>query len=132
MVQTFRKPHEARQCEARARARTLGVRVAVVSEARSYVSNSQSTPGTGSAACSRECAAGRATLAGSACVARVVCHGAARALRERQEGTDLAAIAEGRGAVTPLHFDLTDRPGIETLQAYDLARLRAPAAEELD
>ena len=51
---------------------------------------------------------------------------------ERQDGTDLAAIAEGRVAVTPLHFDLTDRPGIETLQAYDLARLLAPAAEELD
>ena len=51
---------------------------------------------------------------------------------EHQEGTDLAAIAEGRVAVTPLHFDLTDRPGIETLQAYDLARLLAPAAEELD
>ena len=45
MVQTFRKPQAARQCEARARARHLGVRVAVVSEARSYVSNSQSTPG---------------------------------------------------------------------------------------
>ena len=51
---------------------------------------------------------------------------------EHQDGTDLAAIAEGRVAVTPLHFDLTDRPGIETLQAYDLARLLAPAAEELD
>jgi 5'-nucleotidase len=51
---------------------------------------------------------------------------------ERQDGTDLAAIADGRVAVTPLHFDLTDRPGIETLQAYDLARLLAPAAEELD
>ncbi len=51
---------------------------------------------------------------------------------ERQDGTDLAAIAAGRIAVTPLHFDLTDRPGIETLQAYDLARLLAPAVEELD
>jgi 5'-nucleotidase len=51
---------------------------------------------------------------------------------ERQDGTDLAAIAAGRVAVTPLHFDLTDRPGIETLQAYDLARLLAPAAEEID
>ena len=50
---------------------------------------------------------------------------------ERQDGTDLAAIAEGRVAVTPLHFDLTDRPGIETLQAYDLARLLAPAADYL-
>ena len=45
-----------------------------------------------------------------------------------EEGTDLAAVAAGRIAVTPLHFDLTDRPGIETLQAYDLARLLAPAA----
>jgi 5'-nucleotidase len=51
---------------------------------------------------------------------------------EHQEGTDLAAIAEGCVAVTPLHFDLTDRPGIETLQAYDLARLLAPAAGELE
>ncbi len=48
-----------------------------------------------------------------------------------QEGTDLAAVAEGRIAVTPLHFDLTDRPGIETLQAYDLARLLEPAAQEV-
>ena len=47
---------------------------------------------------------------------------------ERQEGTDLAAVADGRVAVTPIHFDLTDEPGIETLQAYDLARLLAPAA----
>ena len=50
---------------------------------------------------------------------------------ERQEGTDLAAVADGRVAVTPIHFDLTDEPGIETLQAYDLARLLAPAAEEI-
>ena len=45
MVQTFSKPQAARQIEARARAKHLGVRVAVVSEARSYVSHSQSTPG---------------------------------------------------------------------------------------
>jgi 5'-nucleotidase len=49
-----------------------------------------------------------------------------------EPGTDLAAIAAGRIAVTPLHFDLTDRPGIETLQAYDLARLLAPAAREVE
>ena len=31
---------------------------------------------------------------------------------ERDEtGTDLAAVAEGRIAVTPIHFDLTDREG---------------------
>ena len=51
---------------------------------------------------------------------------------ERQEGTDLAAVADGRVAVTPIHFDLTDVPGIETLQAYDLARLLAPAAREVE
>src|SRR4051812_40982956 len=46
MCRTFSKPQPARQLEARARARTLGVRVAVVSEARQYVTASQSTPGT--------------------------------------------------------------------------------------
>jgi 5'-nucleotidase len=51
---------------------------------------------------------------------------------EEQEGTDLQAIGNGRVAVTPLHFDLTDEPGIETLRAYDLARLLAPAAEEVE
>jgi 5'-nucleotidase len=49
-----------------------------------------------------------------------------------EPGTDLAAIAGGRIAVTPLHFDLTDEPGIETLRAYDLARLLAPAAREVE
>jgi 5'-nucleotidase len=51
---------------------------------------------------------------------------------ERQEGTDLAAVADGRVAVTPIHFDLTDVPGIETLQAYDLARMLEPAASGLE
>ena len=49
-----------------------------------------------------------------------------------EEGTDLAAIAAGRIAVTPLHFDLTDQPGLETLGAYDLARLLAPAARDVE
>ena len=57
---------------------------------------------------------------------------ATRPSYDDEDGTDLAAIAAGRVAVTPLHFDLTDRPGIETLQAYDLARLLAPAAQELE
>ena len=50
----------------------------------------------------------------------------------KDDGTDLAAVAAGRIAVTPLHFDLTDQPGIETLGRYDLARLLAPAAEEVE
>jgi 5'-nucleotidase len=51
---------------------------------------------------------------------------------ERDEtGTDLAAVAAGRIAVTPIHFDLTDRGGLDALQRYDLARLIAPAADEV-
>jgi 5'-nucleotidase len=48
-----------------------------------------------------------------------------------EPGTDLSAVAEGRIAVTPLHFDLTAAHGMEDLRAYDLARLLAPAAEEV-
>lgn len=43
---TFSKPPTARQVEARARARERGVKVAVVSEARTYVSASLTRPGT--------------------------------------------------------------------------------------
>ncbi len=51
---------------------------------------------------------------------------------ERDEtGTDLAAVAAGRIAVTPIHFDLTDRDGLDALERYDLARLVAPAAREV-
>ncbi len=51
---------------------------------------------------------------------------------ERDEsGTDLAAVAAGRIAVTPIHFDLTDRDGLDALQRHDLARLVAPAADEV-
>jgi 5'-nucleotidase len=51
---------------------------------------------------------------------------------ERDEvGTDLSAIAKGKIAVTPIHFDLTDRDGLDALQRYDLARLIAPAAGEV-
>jgi 5'-nucleotidase len=51
---------------------------------------------------------------------------------ERDEtGTDLAAVAAGRIAVTPIHFDLTDRDGMDALERYDLARLIAPAADEV-
>ena len=52
---------------------------------------------------------------------------------ERDEtGTDLAAVAHGRIAVTPIHFDLTDREGLTALQRYDLARLVEPAAREVE
>ncbi len=51
---------------------------------------------------------------------------------QEEDGTDFAAIADGCIAVTPLHFDLTDRAGIEALGGYDLDGLLAPAAREVD
>ncbi len=48
-----------------------------------------------------------------------------------EPGTDLAAVADGRIAVTPVHFDLTDVAGIDALVAHDLTRLLAPAARDL-
>ena len=48
-----------------------------------------------------------------------------------EPGTDLAAVAEGRISVTPVHFDLLDRGGMDALELHDLARLLQPAAEEL-
>jgi 5'-nucleotidase len=49
-----------------------------------------------------------------------------------EPGTDLAAIHQGRIAVTPVHFDLTDVSGMDALERYDLARLLAPAAREVE
>jgi 5'-nucleotidase len=48
-----------------------------------------------------------------------------------EDGTDLAAVADGRIAVTPIHFDLTDQEGLSALQRYDLARLIDSAVEEV-
>jgi 5'-nucleotidase len=48
-----------------------------------------------------------------------------------EPGTDLAAVAQGKIAVTPVHFDLTDRDGMSVLERYDLERLVQPAAENL-
>jgi 5'-nucleotidase len=45
-----------------------------------------------------------------------------------EPGTDLAAVAAGRIAVTPIQFDLTDRPGLEALRSFDLEALLAPVA----
>jgi len=50
---------------------------------------------------------------------------------EREDGTDFAAIADGRIAVTPLHFDLTDQAGIDALAGFDLDGLMRPAAREV-
>jgi 5'-nucleotidase len=45
-----------------------------------------------------------------------------------ENGTDFAAIADGRIAVTPLHFDLNDQAGIDRLSGFELDRLLRPAA----
>jgi 5'-nucleotidase len=43
-----------------------------------------------------------------------------------EPGTDLAAVAAGRVAVTPIHFDLTDRAGLQALRGFDLEELLGP------
>jgi 5'-nucleotidase len=43
-----------------------------------------------------------------------------------EPGTDLAAVAAGHIAVTPIHFDLTYVPGIEVLREFELDRLLEP------
>ena len=48
-----------------------------------------------------------------------------------EEGTDFAALAAGRIAVTPLNFDLNDQAGIEALGGFDLEALVRPAAREV-
>jgi len=55
---------------------------------------------------------------------------------EDEPGTDLVAVAHGRVAITPVHFDLTDRPGLDRLREWDLEAMlkssrgrRAPAAK---
>ncbi len=47
-----------------------------------------------------------------------------------EPGTDLAAVAAGRVAVTPIHFDLTDRSSLEALRRFDLEGLLAPVVPD--
>jgi 5'/3'-nucleotidase len=47
-----------------------------------------------------------------------------------EPGTDLAAVAAGRIAVTPIHFDLTHVPSLEILRRYDLQEMFAPVAPD--
>jgi 5'-nucleotidase len=49
---------------------------------------------------------------------------------EDEAGTDLAAVARGRVSVTPVHFDLTDRAGLDRLRGWDLeAMLRTATGD---
>ncbi len=46
---------------------------------------------------------------------------------EDEEGSDLSAVAGGRVSLTPVHFDLTDRPGLDLLRDWDFERMLAAA-----
>ena len=47
-----------------------------------------------------------------------------------EPGTDLSAVAAGRIAITPLHFDLTDRPALAALARFDLTKLLVDVTTE--
>jgi 5'-nucleotidase len=47
---------------------------------------------------------------------------------EEVEGTDLTAVANGRIAVTPIHFDLTDHGGLERLRGWRFEEMLAACA----
>lgn len=47
---------------------------------------------------------------------------------EDEPGTDLAAVARGRVAITPIHFDLTDHGELETVGRWDLEAMHAGAS----
>jgi 5'-nucleotidase len=51
---------------------------------------------------------------------------------EDEDGTDLTAVAGGRIAVTPVHFDLTDHGGLDTLRAWDLGAMLGSTLEGID
>jgi 5'-nucleotidase len=51
---------------------------------------------------------------------------------EDEEGSDLSAIARGRVSVTPVHFDLTDRTGMNSLREWDLAAMLDAAGPAAD
>jgi 5'-nucleotidase len=44
---------------------------------------------------------------------------------EDEVGTDLVAIADGKVAITPVHFDLTDHGGLERLADWDFEAITA-------
>ena len=48
---------------------------------------------------------------------------------EDEEGTDLAAVARGRVAITPVHFDLTDREGLADLREWDFGAMLESSRE---
>ena len=51
---------------------------------------------------------------------------------EDEEGSDLSAVASGRVAITPVHFDLTDRPGLDRLRSWDFEAMLAGLDQGFD
>jgi 5'-nucleotidase len=49
---------------------------------------------------------------------------------EEDPGSDLTAIAQGRVSITPVHFDLTDREGLDRLREVELEQALAEALPE--
>jgi 5'-nucleotidase len=47
---------------------------------------------------------------------------------EEIDGTDLYAVAQGRISVTPIHFDLTDHGGLESLRGWGFEAMLAACA----
>ena len=47
---------------------------------------------------------------------------------EEAEGTDLSAVAAGRVAVTPIHFDLTEHGELERLRGWGLEEMLGTSA----
>jgi 5'/3'-nucleotidase len=47
---------------------------------------------------------------------------------EELDGTDLMAVSQGRIAVTPIHFDLTDHGGLERLRGWGFEEMLAACA----
>lgn len=50
---------------------------------------------------------------------------------EDEPGSDLSAIARERISVTPVHFDLTDRPSLDRLRGWDFAGMLTTAEENV-
>lgn len=51
---------------------------------------------------------------------------------EDEPGTDLAALARGKIALTPIHFDLTHHDGLDGLGAWDMPELLSSARKAVE
>ena len=51
---------------------------------------------------------------------------------EDEKGSDLSAIARDRVSVTPVHFDLTDRPSLDRLKEWDFPGMLSRAQDAVD